>query len=57
MRKLFGTQKEMAAAIGVSEQNLYRFISGGQSIHFRKMQDAIGAHIAMVRVLKPDIEL
>lgn len=57
-RKLFGSQRALAQALGVSEQNLYRFIGGVQKgIHFRKMQDAIGAHVVTVRMLKPDIEL
>ncbi len=55
-RKLFGSQKELAEAIGISEQNLNRFICG-QPVRFRAMQEAIGGHVAMVRVLKPDIEL
>jgi DNA-binding Xre family transcriptional regulator len=57
-RKLFGSQQELARAIGVSEQNLYRFISGVQkSLHMRKMQEAVGAHVVTVRMLKPDFEL
>lgn len=55
-RKLFGSQKEMADALGVSEQNLNRFVCG-QGVRFRKMQEAIGAHIVTVTMLKPDIEL
>jgi hypothetical protein len=40
-RKLFGTQKEMAKALGVSEKNLGRFITGKQGIRMHKMLEAL----------------
>lgn len=58
LRKLYGSQKALAQAIGVSENNLSRFVAGKQtSFHFRRMQEALGAHITTVRIIKPDIEL
>jgi DNA-binding transcriptional regulator YdaS (Cro superfamily) len=52
-RKLFGTQKEMAKALGVSEQNLGRFITGKQGIRMHKMLEALGLECATVTVIRP----
>lgn len=54
-RKLFGTQKELAAAIGVSEQALGRFMTGRQRCTDRhsKIFQALGLEVATVRVIRP----
>lgn len=59
-RRLFGTQKALAEALGMSEQNLYRFLAGKQGLvgnGGHKLLQALGLEPAMVRILKPEIEL
>lgn len=59
-RKLFGTQKALAESLGMSEQNLYRFLAGKQGLvgnGGHKLLQALGIEPEIVRVLKPEIEL
>lgn len=59
-RKLFGTQKALAEAMGMSEQNLYRFLAGRQGLQGNgghKLMQALGLEAAMVKVIRPKEEL
>lgn len=56
-RKLFGTQQEMAKALGMSEQNLGRFMTGKQGLGMHRLLKALGLEVVTVRVLKPKAEL
>jgi DNA-binding transcriptional regulator YdaS (Cro superfamily) len=56
-RSLFGSQQAMARALGVSEQNLGRFLTGKQGIMTArgrgKLIRALGLEVERVLVLKP----
>jgi methylphosphotriester-DNA--protein-cysteine methyltransferase len=54
---LFGGKEALADALGMSKQNLHRFLNGTQGLRHHKVLDALGLETAMVRVLKPKTDI
>jgi hypothetical protein len=52
---LFGGKEALADALGMSKQNLHRFLNGTQGLRHRKVLDALG--VTYVKTLGPKEEL
>lgn len=60
---IFGTKKQLASELGISTQNLHRFLAGkqgcanGHGERCAKIIQALGLEPVMVQVLKPKEEI